>query len=111
MNSIPCFVGSVRLEKPFKIPRLNHGLPRELWVLSKTPKISPNPLHRAHCPRPSVPHLHGSGTPPGMVTPPLLGNCATAAPRLQRSHFSSYPTYHHAFVLEKNLGSAALLMR
>ena len=27
-------------------------------------------LHCAHCPRPSVPHLHGSGTPPGTVTPP-----------------------------------------
>ena len=26
--------------------------------------------HRAHCPRPSVPHPHSSGTPPGMVTPP-----------------------------------------
>ena len=38
---------------------------------SKIPKPKPNPSHHAHCPRPSVPHLHGSGTPPWTVTPPL----------------------------------------
>ena len=32
--------------------------------------VHPQPPHHVHCPRPSVPHLHGSGAPPGMVTPP-----------------------------------------
>ena len=48
---------------------------------SKIPKSNPSPPHRAHCPRPSVPHPHGSGTPPGTVTPPLPGqlcHCLTA---------------------------------
>ena len=40
--------------------------------LEKTSKI-PNPPHHAHWPRPQVPHLHGSGTPPGMGGPPLPG--------------------------------------
>ena len=34
-------------------------------------QIQPHPRH-AHCPRPSVPHPHGSGTPLGMGTPSLL---------------------------------------
>ena len=37
---------------------------------SNIPKSNPSPPHRAHCPQPSVPHLHSSGTPPGMVTTP-----------------------------------------
>ena len=32
-------------------------------------KPEPNP-HRAHCPRPSVPHPRGSSAPPWTVTPP-----------------------------------------
>ena len=53
--SISCktFIESLRLEKTTKIPKSN-----------------PSPLYHAHWPHPSVPHLHGSGTPPGMVTPP-----------------------------------------
>ena len=37
---------------------------------SQTPSSPPSPPHRAHCPHPSVPHPHGSGTAPGMGTPP-----------------------------------------
>ena len=40
--------------------------------LEKTPKIpksKPPYLQHAHCPHPSVPHLHGSGTPLGTVIP------------------------------------------
>ena len=51
------FIESLRLEKTSHIPRLN-----------------PSPPHHAHCPRPSVPHLHGSGTPPGTVTHHPLGS-------------------------------------
>ena len=46
---------------------------RESFRLEKTSEIptsNPSPPHRAHCPRPSVPHPHGSGTPPWTVTPP-----------------------------------------
>ena len=32
------------------------------------PTSNPNPPYHAHWPHLSVPHLHGSGTPPGMVT-------------------------------------------
>ena len=45
----------------------------ESFRLEKTSEITqsnPSPPHRAHCPHPSVPHPHGSGTPPRMVTPP-----------------------------------------
>jgi len=35
---------------------------------SQIPKSNPNPP--PSCPLPAVPHLHGSGTPPEMVTPP-----------------------------------------
>jgi len=51
--------------------------------LEKTSEISksnPNPPHHAQQPHPSVPHLHGSGTPPGTVTAPLpvqLSHCIT----------------------------------
>ena len=41
--------------------------------LEKTSEISksnPNPPHHAQQPHPSVPHLHGSGTPPGTPPPP-----------------------------------------
>lgn len=37
-------------------------LPRELWVLSKTSKISPNPAPPCPLTVSSDPHLHGSGT-------------------------------------------------
>ena len=38
--------------------------------------------HHAHCPRPSVPHPHGSQTPPGTVTaPPPCAARATASRR------------------------------
>ena len=56
----------------------------ESFRLEKSSKITqPNssPPHHAHCPRPSVPHPHGYGTPPGTVTPPLPGqlcHCSTA---------------------------------
>jgi len=30
----------------------------------------------AHCPHPSMPHPHGSGTPPGMVTPVPVPDCS-----------------------------------
>ena len=45
--------------------------PWRLEKISKIPTPNPSPPHRAHCPLcPSVPHPHGSGTPPWMVTPP-----------------------------------------
>ena len=42
---------------------------------SKIPKSHPNAPHHAHCPQPSEPQPHGSGTPPGTVTPPPPGQC------------------------------------
>lgn len=48
--------GSLRLETPARII-----------------KSKPNPSHCAHWSHLSVPHLHHSGTPPGMVTPHLHG--------------------------------------
>ena len=37
---------------------------------SEIPKFNPSPPHCALWSHPSVPHLHSSWTPPGMVTPP-----------------------------------------
>jgi len=60
-----------------KMALSNHCLcPWDSWMAEssrlETParviKSNPNPSHRAHWPCPSVPHLHCSGTPPGMVT-------------------------------------------
>ena len=48
-----------------------------LLRVEKTP--SPTPAHRAHCPHPSVPHPHSSGTPPRTEIPSSLGSCATAS--------------------------------
>ena len=48
----------------------------ESFRLEKTFQIcKPTPTHPHHDtkPRPPVPHLHGSGTPAGMVTPALPG--------------------------------------
>ena len=40
-------------------------------------------------PHPSVPHLHSSETPPGMVTPPpLWAVCANESPLFQRRNVS-----------------------
>jgi len=50
-------IGSFRLEKTYKV-------------------IKPNSTHCAHCPHPSVPHPHTSGTPPGTVTPHSLDSHA-----------------------------------
>jgi len=44
--------------------RGNHRI-IQLLCLEKTSK-TPSPPHHAHCPYPSVPHLHASWTPPGM---------------------------------------------
>ena len=62
---------SFRLEKPSKIPQ-----------------AQPQPTHHAHYPCPSLPHLHSSGAPPVMVTPPLLGSCAHPWPLFLRQSFS-----------------------
>lgn len=47
----------------------------EWFRLEKTSEIfkPTQPTPRDHCPRPSVPHPHGSGTLPGTVIPPLPG--------------------------------------
>jgi len=49
--------------------------------LEKASKTIHPTISSARCPHPSVPHPHGSGTPPGAVTPPLPGqlcHCSTA---------------------------------
>ena len=47
--------------------------------------------HRAQRPHPSVPHLHGSVTPPEMVTPPPPWAArANASPLFLRRNFSSF---------------------
>ena len=67
---------------PWFCNKHSHRIPGSLR-LEKTTKITksnPNPSHHAHWPHPSVPHLHGSWTPPGTVTPPpSWAACATAS--------------------------------
>jgi len=41
----------------------------KLEKTSKNTRSPTKPPHHAHWPRPSLPPLHGSGTPPEMVTP------------------------------------------
>jgi len=58
---------------PQSTPVLNAKRITESLRLEKTSKITHsdlNPPLRAHWLRPSVPHLHGPGAPPGTVTPP-----------------------------------------
>jgi len=46
------------------------------------------PSHHAYCSCPSVPHPHGSWTPPGTVTtPPPWAACATALPPSEKKCF------------------------
>ena len=62
---------SFRLEETSKIIQPNH----------------PPTTNVAYWPYPSVPHLHVSWTPPGMVTPPPpWAVCATARPLFQRKN-------------------------
>lgn len=47
-----------------------------------------DPSHYAHWTHPSLPHLHGFWTPPGMVTLPLpWAACSNAFPLFLRRHF------------------------
>ena len=56
---------------------------------SKITKSNTNPPNHAHWPCPSVPHLHGSWTPPGTVTPPPpWAACAKALQLLLRIRFA-----------------------
>jgi len=57
------------------IKRLDQS--RGLEETSQIPKSNPSPPHHAHCPHPSVPHPHSSGTPPGALTPPVPMQCLT----------------------------------
>ena len=62
------FIESLRLEKTSKLTQSNQQ------------PITP-------CPLPSVPHPHGSWTPPGTVTPPPpWASCATASPLFLRTN-------------------------
>jgi len=73
-----------KLIKGLKIifPRITESL-----RLERTSEVidshHPPTTNAAHCPRPSVPHLHGSGTPPGAVTPP--------------HPWAAVPLHHHSF--------------
>ena len=49
----------LRITEPFRLEKTTGN-----------PKSNPSPPHHAHCSHPSVPHPHGSGTPPEMMTPP-----------------------------------------
>jgi len=68
---------------------------RIIKVGKNTKNIHPDPnpsLWSSLCP--SVPHLHISWTPPGMVTPPPpCAACASASPLFQRRNFSYYPSW------------------
>ena len=51
------------------------------WKRPLRSPTQPSPLHRAHCPHPSVPHPHGSGASSKTATPALPGqlcHCITA---------------------------------
>ena len=71
----------------------------------KRPPISSSPTAQLpsifpHCPRPSVPHLQGSGTPAGMVAPPPPGSplqCLIAL--LDKNFFLIRREDFHAFFL------------
>ena len=58
---------------------LNHRI-TQVGKELQDPQAQPHPtMPTAHIPQwAHGPHPHGSWTPPGMVTPPLLGSCATA---------------------------------
>lgn len=73
------FIESLRLEKTCKIPKSNsnpsHCAHHSGW---RSPRPTPT-----HPPRPSVPHLHNSETPPGMViSPPPWAVCSQILPHL-----------------------------
>jgi len=69
LRPIHRIIKSLRLEKTSKNPQ---------------PKCSPPP---PCCLRPSVPHLHGSGIPPGTVTPPLPGQLCHCITTLSEKFF------------------------
>ena len=54
--------------KWLRLAVMTHRFQFRLEKTSEILKSNPSPPHRAHCPRLSVPHPHGSGAPPGMVT-------------------------------------------
>ena len=59
----------------------------QLEKTSKVPKSNPNPSHQTHWTRPSVLHLHGSGTPSGMVAPALPGQLCHCSTTLSQKTF------------------------
>ena len=68
---------------------VGHVLKRQLQGWERPLRSpSPTPPHRAHWPHPSVPQLHSSGTPPGMVTPTSLCSCVSASPLFLRRIYS-----------------------
>jgi len=63
------------------------------WIrLPESSSPTPAHPHHAHWLCPSVPHLHSSGTTPGMMTPPSpWAACATASPLFLRRNYFLIP--------------------
>ena len=76
-----CIAQQLVLFQSESIPfRCNHRTIESLRLEKASEMPNPNPPHRAHCPQPSVPHLHGSEHPRDgdPTTPGQLCHCSTA---------------------------------
>ena len=65
LSPCPCFLAPLQFWM-----QIYHRIMEPLWLEKSSEIPKPNSSNHAHWPCPSVPHLHGSGTPPWIATPP-----------------------------------------